>query len=738
MLGAFARRRVPPLLRPGHRAGLAAALLAALLPATIVNPARAGDPAENDDDALPGAAVPLVCAAHPALGAAGEAQRPPAGSRLCSGFVMSRIPNDPAGKYDAALDTSLAVPPGPGPFPLLVQVHGYGGSKGGPGEDHRYLREGVAFLRYSTRGLGDSYGDLQLADEDFEIRDIQNIVRQVVEGTTFAPAPPASFDRKRIAVAGVSYGGGQSLLLAQSNRRSWPCGPDTCEVVTAVPVAAWTDLVYSLIPNGRPSMRTDDPGYVLGVEKLTYVSLLFGSGLRADPRYGLTNYPEFLLRYYAFVTAGEPYQDPQSNQFVPYGAATAKEALRALSLDRSPAYREYCTGGTIPIFAVQGWTDDLFTAHEVIRLRDVLDRQCGFEYPLKLYLGNSGHPRAAPDDPAEQELILGMVRDWLRHYLLDAGPAPAFDVTSGVTHAPGEPFDPASVFRVDEVEDMMRGRIVGEFGGEARITHSAGVPTVADLTADPITAAGATPALGLLRGLGGPLEVAGPLPGDAAAYEIPADRIVPEGAPHRTVCGMGTVRIRGTVAGSDVQYAARLWDAGPGGRLLVDRGVFRYLGPPGDLDVTIPLHGNVWRVRPGHTLVLEVTNNDGPYLRPSNLPSATVLSGVTLTLPTCEVDEGTASEARRAGPAAAAGPGGAVGAGKPPAVGSAVPAAAASPSSGGLPAIPVAVETQTEMRPGRDVLAATAGRAWAPFAGLVLLAAVAAGLWASAGRRRAG
>jgi hypothetical protein len=439
-------------------------------------PAGADLLVENDDDARAGARVPLVCSPHPMVGGSGDPapesplgqdvdlalpeRQASEGSQLCEGFLISRVPGDASGQYDAALDVSLAVPPGRGPFPLLVQFHGLGGDKGTPRDDALIIGEGIALLRYSARGSGESFGDLQLADEDFELRDVQNLVRQVVERTAFAVPPAFSFNPKRIGAVGVSYGGGQAAMLAQSVLRSWPCGPDTCELTTAVPIAAWSDLFYSLAPNGRPFARTDEPGYVLGILKLSYVSYLFSIGFQAHPRYNLSNYPPFLPQYFSYAMAGGPYQDPATKAFFPPLAEVGNEVLATFSFDRSAAYQDYCTGGTVPIFWIQGWTDDLFGAHEVLRFRNVVDRQCGFSYPLKMYLGNSGHPRARLQDADETSFIFGMIRDWLRHYLLGAGPAPALDVTSGVTASPGEKFDPSAVFRVAELEDIDRKSVV--------------------------------------------------------------------------------------------------------------------------------------------------------------------------------------------------------------------------------------------------------------------------------------
>lgn len=594
---------------------------------------------ENSDDAQPGQAIPLVCRDHPAATASDPARRAAQGSRLCEGFILSKVPvrGQPASEFDAALDVAVAIPQGTGPFPILVQVHGYGGSKGGSGDDYRILKEGIALIRYSTRGFGESYGDNQLADEDFEIRDAQNIVRAVVEGSAFA-TPPAAFDRKKIAIIGASYGGGHSLLLAQTKMRTWPCVPDTCELVTAVPIVPWTDLAYSLLPNGRPDSRIGDKDYVVGVEKFSYVAGLFASGYQNDARYNGSSYPPFLFEYFTRINAGEPYQDPLTHGYVPPGSGTMEQALRTFSQDRSPAYQDYCAQRPIPLFILQGWTDDLFTVHEVLRLRDVLDTQCGREYPLKLYLGNAGHPRARADDAAEIEFMYGVIGEWLRFYLLGAGAQPALNVISGVTPEPGKPFDPSKVFTVDEVEQMMRGEIKAELQGPARITYTPAPVTTNDLLADPITSFAMGESLTAFGANGEPLfKTVGPLAGDAALYSIDASSVIPAGSTYRTVCGGGRLEMRGVVSATDVTYAVRVWDVGKDNRrYLVDRGVYRHLGSAGAFKIDIPLHGNVWRIQSGHTLQVELTNTDFPYLRGNNFPSVSTIDRADLSLPTCE------------------------------------------------------------------------------------------------------
>lgn len=55
--------------------------------------------------------------------------------------------------------------------------------------------------------------------------------------------------------------------------------------------------------------------------------------------------------------------------------------------------------------------------------------------------------------------------------------------------------------------------------------------------------------------------------------------------------------------------------------------------PIGEVDVVIPTYGNLWRAEAGHTLRLEITNVDSPYITPSRVPSATAVTDVRLDVP---------------------------------------------------------------------------------------------------------
>src|SRR5215212_10071516 len=159
--------------------------------------------------------------------------------RACSGFLASAVDGT---RLDVTLQIPLKVPK---PVPLVVLVHGYGGSKTSSGDiASALLAEGYAVLRYSARGFGDSWGQVNLVDVHAEIADLRSMVAQVVD------RPNYHLDANAVAVTGASYGGGHSWLAALEPDFPTP-GGNVVHIRTVVPIAGWSDLLYSLLPNGR-------------------------------------------------------------------------------------------------------------------------------------------------------------------------------------------------------------------------------------------------------------------------------------------------------------------------------------------------------------------------------------------------------------------------------------------------------------------------------------------------------
>ena len=76
--------------------------------------------------------------------------------------------------------------------------------------------------------------------------------------------------------------------------------------------------------------------------------------------------------------------------------------------------------------------------------------------------------------------------------------------------------------------------------------------------------------------------------------------------------------------------------ASDGSRQLITRGTYTADNgalPIGEQDLTIPTYGNLWRLPADHTLRIELTNLDTPYITPSRVPSATTVSNVNVEIP---------------------------------------------------------------------------------------------------------
>src|SRR5207248_5721351 len=303
----------------------------------------------------------------------------------CSGFLAS-------GLDGTLLDVTVRVPQTAGPHPLIVYVHGWGGSKNaghqyddvlaGAGKaDAAGLTRGggYTYLRYSTRGFGKSWGQTNFGDVDVELADLRSMIGQVVDDVRLEADPGA------VAVMGASYGGAHAWLAAAQPTFTSP-GGKTVQLRTVVPVAAGSDLLYALIPNGKPNDATSPAGGV----KLSYVNGLFLTGFRQPSQARpYSNYPLYLFGWLAVTNGTEPdYALPFWKPIVDgiQGYRSVYWQQRFWDVAANNATR-------LPIFQVQGFTDDLFPVHESLRMLRAL-KVIDANYPIKSYFGDVGHPRA--------------------------------------------------------------------------------------------------------------------------------------------------------------------------------------------------------------------------------------------------------------------------------------------------------------------------------------------------------
>lgn len=545
----------------------------------------------------------------------------------CSGKIPS---------FDGlGLDTDISIPlDATRPAPSLAMLHGWSQDKtfweadttagDGAGTWHWnnvwFASKGWVVVNYTARGFQQSCGmtdqDVNctpngythIADRRFETRDSQTLLGKLVDAGIADP--------KELASTGDSYGGGQTWLLATSLPWRSPKGA-TLQLAGGVPMYGWTDLLDSLSPNGRatPAVDQSAPHNVpFGISKASYASGLYAVGrAEANGRYDEnpadfgTNLDEQTQR----IEQGEPYDpstDPRLQQIVDsytyrsaYDATDYFDALRARTVH------------PVPVLSIQGWTDPLFPVVQTLQMFRKL-KAADPSYPIQMVFGDVGHSNA--QNPAWQwQPINTLAYGFLEvHVLGQKSLAPPKQAYSFQTECSGTG-QPAPI--AGDWDSLASSNV--ELTSTTATTTSSVDPNPADgVDSDPIANSGCL------------TEDASTTDPGAAYYSFPSTG--------EHLLGLPTVRLPYTLVGQDATVAFKLWDQKPdGSKTLVTRGEYRLSTAAGDPATGVlktTLYGNDWVFPVGDTIVLQVTQNDAPYLRPDNEPSAIEWSGETLDLPT--------------------------------------------------------------------------------------------------------
>jgi ABC-2 type transport system ATP-binding protein len=526
--------------------------------------------------------------------------------RVCSGFLPSVVDG-------ALLDVTVMVPHGRGPHPLIVIMHGWGGDKSGWGDfATTLLGDGFAIVRYSARGFGASWGQVNLADVHVELEDLRSLIGQVVDDRRLRLNPDA------VALFGASYGGGHSWLGTLEPSFSSPRGA-AVRIRTVVPAVTWTDLLYSLIPNGRPRGSIHSPGSA----KLSYINGLFTSGIRLSQGRPYPNYPDYLVTWAQWISAVEPNDaDPVFRQIVD-GAAGYRSVWWQQELWQDVAVSR------LPIFQVQGFTDDLFPVTESKRMLLAL-KTLDPTYPIASYFGDLGHPRAS-NRSAEIDYVFGLIHEWMAFYLKGDGAEPEHVIRAAITRPRTDPFNPADVISAASFAELGDRIIAWDFEESSTLINPLSDP-LGGFFWDPLVMEAA-------RELE-PLSAAPPsavVESSLAGYEVAVAEL--SGGASLLIAGEPVVSLRAATLAHRVQLNVRLFDVRPdGAEHLVTRGTVTLdsgaaARPLGTVDVTIPTYGNVWEATAESVLRLEITNLDSPYIAPSRVPSVTEISNVRLEVP---------------------------------------------------------------------------------------------------------
>jgi fermentation-respiration switch protein FrsA (DUF1100 family) len=519
------------------------------------------------------------------------------------------------------LDVDVFLPPnGNGPFPTIAMLHGFAGSKADPEAGGTtsttnaafYARSGYAVLVPSARGFGRSCGVpdsrtpdcargwLHLADQRFDVRDVQYLLGLLVDEGIARP--------DALAATGISYGGGQTLMLAMlRDRIVTPTGATArWTTPTGRPLALaagwarwpWSDLADALLPNGRLGPATF--ASPIGVPIQAWLDLLgnaatataFVAPPGADPSADLTTWR-------AGIDRGEPY------------GADVRAALTELHRFHSALG---ISGGTAaPLLIQSGFTDDLFPIGQGVRLYDVL-RARSPRAPVSLQLGDLGHARAANHAGDAAQMAAQALQFFNANLNARGGPGPApGSATAFLQSCPRTAARGGGPVRASSFARLARGSLRIDASTRQRVSSAGGD-------------AGLAARLNPLQ-----LDACKPFPADIARGTAIATRR----SPGFTLLGRTSISARVRVRGANAQLVGRLWDVDPatGRQRLVDRGVVRLRSAR---TLSLRLNGNGWRFARGHTVKVELLGRDAPTYRPSNGTFSVDVSRLSVVLPTRE------------------------------------------------------------------------------------------------------
>jgi ABC-2 type transport system ATP-binding protein len=514
------------------------------------------------------------------------------------------VPTGPDDATPIGLDVALSIPEDVDvtrPAPAVVLLHGFASDRTSQlARAADLVEDGYVVAMPSARGAGDSAGTIALADRRREGRDLVALVDLLAardEVRRDAPGDP------RVALVGVSYGGGSALIAAGLDAR----------VDAVVAITAWHDLAEALAPNAAGAAGT-------GPLKVGWTSLLFTartlSGEEAAP-------VERCGRFAVDVCA-------LADRAAISGTLDAEG--RAVLTRASLAGRLSSSAATL---LVHGRGDTLFPVEQALANARELHRS-GAPVRIRLVAGEHGPVgRAATDGPLAVE-----VDAWLARWLLDVTTDDALAADGVLVHdAEGgltvEPWPPPADGRSLTLRLTEGRRLTSRVEGDT--AQGAGRVGPAVLVAP----AGGLPAsLTVLPGLGD-LGGFGDLASLVGGADVPGQFLAVESAPlarSALLSGPPTLALDVAAETGELQLFVRLSEVVPGGRATIIgslvaplrvSGVSRDIDAPTRVDVTMP--SVVHRLAAGSRLRLTVSTTDQAFAN-LRLPGLVELEPSTLAL----------------------------------------------------------------------------------------------------------
>ncbi|HTR75528.1 MAG TPA: CocE/NonD family hydrolase [Solirubrobacterales bacterium] len=565
--------------------------------------------------------------------------------RVCGGYTKT---------FDekTKIDVNVILPPAPtsgpdGPYPLIGDFHGWGGSKQGlttiepsPGltfqqEDPRiegWAKKGYAVFSMSDRGWGRSCGKYDpepnvwteactlgynhLMDDRYEVHDAQYLMSVLADEEVIQP--------KKIGVTGASYGGGLSMALAALRNRvmegkagtleAWksPTKHLEMEIAAAVPQWPWTDIAYALAPNGHNLDYVTESSYFgpnnnfgIGIAKASWIEGLYQAGLalskyeKNDPEANIPGWRERLL-------AGEPYSDEGIFQII-----------NMLTTDHSSFYINHAEQPS-PLLIQSGWNDDLFPADEALRFYQRTRAQYPSD-PISLFFMDDGHARSQ-NKAADFAVFEGRLEEWFAYYLKGEGSNPSSSVEAMTTVCPkSSPSE--GPYTASDWSSLAPGEIRYQSAAAQTIEPGNGGPTQSSLAFNPVPNPETEP----------PANACNKVPATDQAG-IANYRLAAAPAGGYTLMGSPTITATIQSASPNAHVVARLLDVSPEGEeSLVARGLYRPVG--GTQEIVFQLHPQGYHFAEGHVAKLELLPSDFPYSLSSSFQVPITVSNLELRLP---------------------------------------------------------------------------------------------------------
>jgi len=604
-------------------------------------------------------------------------------------------------------------PEPPGGYPLMVMMHGccwgdkttweadtiepaglYGkGDERWHYNNAWFAARGYVVLNYTSRGFVNSRGEgstgeTQIDSLQYEINDYQYLAGLLADDPYF------KINSSKVVLTGGSMGGGLTwLALTEPVWKSR--GGTEMHLAAVAPRYGWTDLLYSLVPTGAhlrdamPDIHGCDSGDFgtcpatapFGFPKQSILAAFYTQSqivLSLPQLSSRATFPAWFNESFTCLNLWDPIETN------PFCATFRSQVAPDFIANRSAYYQNdffmNLASGTIspvPVYSAGTLTDPLFTSVEHRRMVERLKNTVP-GYPVQEYYGDYAHfvqdkPKEWADQCGNDRHIctyadyngdltkdpislsapdaLGVttrLNRFIDYYDRPPGdptpPSPTFDVTASLqvcpantsasnpADAPGPRFTGVSF--ADLAPESLKITMTCK---HKRRTTSVAAPNLHAISSDPLS--------NFLAQIPCVIETTQAGPGVATFDSDPLST-------NFTMLGRTRVTIPHTGNGTDIQLNARLYDVFPppySRAVMVDRGVRRVANP--NEKTVLDLDGNGWLFAAGHSIRIEVAQDNAPYVKRSFPPSSLLLGdntskGITLELPVRETSSSLAGKCR--------------------------------------------------------------------------------------------